>query len=144
MLTISTTHAPATDLGFLLHKNPANVHTVALPFGTGYVFYPEASADRCTAALLLDINPVDLVRGWRSRSASNPTLRQYVNDRAYAASSFLSVAILKAFGTAMAGRSKERPDLAQAVIPLEAQVGPLYSAGGEDLLRRLFEPLGYQ
>ncbi len=143
MLTISTTYNPATDLGYLLHKNPAHVHTTSQPFGTAYVFYPEANAERCTAALLLDINPIDLVRARRAGAAPNPSLREYVNDRPYAASSFLSVAILRVFGTALAGRSKERPELAQTPIPLRAQVGPLYSNRGDDLLRRLFEPLGY-
>ncbi|HEY3248715.1 MAG TPA: 3' terminal RNA ribose 2'-O-methyltransferase Hen1 [bacterium] len=142
MLTITTIYNPATDLGYLLHKNPANVHTASLPFGNAYVFYPEAMPERCTAVLLLDINPVDLVRARRSRTAG-ASIRQYVNDRPYAASSFLSVAILRVFGTALTGRSKERPELAETPIPLRVRIAPLYSNRGEDLLRRLFEPLGY-
>ena len=63
LLTISTTYKPATDLGFLLHKNPSRFQSFNLPFGRADVFYPEAEQDRCTAALLLDIDPIGLVRG---------------------------------------------------------------------------------
>ncbi len=89
LLTISTTHQPATDLGYLLHKHPARVQTFSLSFGKAHVFYPEVSDERCTAALLLDIDTVQLVR----RKDEALSLEQYVNDRPYAASSFLSVAI---------------------------------------------------
>lgn len=144
LLTISTTHAPATDLGFLLHKHPDRVHDVSLSFGVARVVYPEASELRCTAALLVDVDPVGLVRGRkggpRGRDAS---LEQYVNDRPYAASSFLSVALGRVFGTGLSGRSKDRPDLADAVLPLEAHLPVLPCRGGEEVLRRLFEPLGY-
>jgi len=139
-LSVATTHVPATDLGFLLHKNPARVHETELTFGKAYVFYPEATADRCEAALVIDVDPVGLVRG---RGAGGGLIDQYVNDRPYAASSFLSVALNRAFRTAMTGASKERPDLAQADIPLEAVVTPLPVSGGEALVRRLFEPLGW-
>lgn len=140
LLTISTTHHPATDLGYLLYKNPAKVQNFDLAFGQVHVFYPEASDERCTAALLLDINPVGLVR----REGSSPfALEQYVNDRPYAASSFLSVAIAQVFGTALQGRSKDRPELAEMPIPLEAKITALTCRGGEGLLRKLFEPLGY-
>jgi 3' terminal RNA ribose 2'-O-methyltransferase Hen1 len=138
LLTISTTHTPATDLGYLVHKNPARVQTFDLAFGKAHVFYPETTAERCTAALLLDVNPVGLVRG-----ESDFALEQYVNDRPYAASSFMSVAIAQIFGTAMGGRSKDRPELAETVIPLVASVTALPCRGGEGLIRRLFEPLGY-
>src|SRR5689334_6939440 len=99
LLTITTTHAPATDLGHLLHKNPARMHSLELSFGKAHVFYPEATADRCTAALLLEVDPVGLVRGKGGHSSG--TLDQYVNDRPYVLSSFLSVALGRAFGTAM-------------------------------------------
>lgn len=141
LLTITTTHAPATDLGYLLVKNPARVHRFELPFGAAHVFYPEATEQRCTAALLLDIDPVGLVRG-RGPGGEGP-LDQYVNDRPYVASSFLSVAIAEVFGTALGGRSRERPELAAAPLPLEAHLAALPVRGGEPLLRRLFEPLGY-
>ena len=141
LLTISTTHRPATDLGFLLHKNPAERKSYELWFGAAHVFYPAASEERCTVALLLDVDAVGLVRGRRRGGA---TRYDYVNDRPYVASSFLSVALAKAFATAMNGRSKERPELAASAIPLEVEIATLPSgAGGDELLRRMFEPLGY-
>ncbi|HKN66688.1 MAG TPA: 3' terminal RNA ribose 2'-O-methyltransferase Hen1 [Gemmatimonadaceae bacterium] len=143
MLTITTTHRPATDLGFLLHKNPARAQSFELSFGHAHVFYPEASAERCTAAVMLDVDPVGLVRGRRGPEGEGGLLMQYVNDRPYVASSFLSVAISRVLGPALAGRSKERPELAETTIPLEARIAVLSCRGGEDFLRRLFEPLGY-
>jgi 3' terminal RNA ribose 2'-O-methyltransferase Hen1 len=140
LLTITTTHRPATDLGYLLHKNPERTQGFDLSFGRAHVVYPEATEDRTTVALILDIDPVGLVRGRGRRSGP---LEQYVNDRPYVASSFLSVAIAQVFGTALSGRSKERPELAETAIPLVATITVLPCRGGEDLLRRLFEPLGY-
>src|SRR6202051_193981 len=119
LLTLTTTHNPATDLGYLLHKNPAKLHSFELSFGKAHVFYPEATSERCTAALLLDVDPVGLVRGKRGQHEGG-TLDQYVNDRPYVLSSFLSVAMGRAFGTAMSGRSKGRQDLADQVMPLTA------------------------
>lgn len=142
LLTLTTTLAPATDLGFLLHKNPFRAQSFALSFGSALVFYPEVSATRCTAALAVDVDPVALVRGHGGPREAR-TLDQYVNDRPYAASSFLSVAIAEVFGAALAGRSKERPDLAARALPLEARLVVVPCRGGEELLRRLFEPLGY-
>ena len=137
LLTITTTHRPATDLGFLLMKNPANVHTATLPFGTATLFYPEASEERCTAAITLDVDTIDLVRG-KARLED-----QYVNDRPYAASSLLSVALGRLLNTAMGGRSKDRQELADTAIPLEVVVTPLPARGGVELVERLFAPLGY-
>ena len=137
LLTITSTHQPATDLGYLLHKNPARSQSFELPFGMVHVFYPEASDERCTVAMLLEIDPIGLVRG------ESRTLREYVNDRPYAASSFLSVAISRVFGTALGGRSKERPELALTPLPLRARISVLPCSDGEDFLRRLFELLGY-
>src|SRR5262249_39535948 len=108
ILEISTTHRPATDLGYLLHKNPARAQSFELPFGTAHVFYPVATAERCTAVLMLDIDPISLVR--RPGGASAPA-QEYVNDRPYVASSFLSVAIARVFGSALAGRSADRQEL---------------------------------
>ena len=144
LLTITTTHQPATDLGYLLHKNPARLHTFPLSFGQAHVFYPEATADRCTAALLLDVDPVGLVRNRRGPSGEGGTLDQYVNDRPYVASSFLSVAISRVFGSALGGRSKQKPELTETKIPLQAKMSVLPCRGGENFLRRLFEPLGYE
>src|SRR6476620_11203200 len=123
LLTLTTTHRPATDLGYLLHKNPSRLQSFDQSFGTAHVFYPEASDDRCTAALLLDVDPVGLVRGnRRAPEGEGGLLTQYVNDRPYVASSFLSVAISNVFGSALAGRSKDRPELADTAIPLEAHL----------------------
>jgi len=143
LLTITTTHRPATDLGFLLHKNPARAQSFDLSFGRAHVVYPEANDERCTAALILDIDPVGLVRGRRGPAGDGGLLTQYVNDRPYVASSFLSVALSNVFASAMAGRSKERPLLAETPIPLEAHIAVVPCRSGETLLRRLFEPLGY-
>jgi 3' terminal RNA ribose 2'-O-methyltransferase Hen1 len=144
LLALTTTHQPATDLGFLLHKNPERAHRVNLAFGTVYVVYPEASAERCTAALIVEVDPVGLVRGRGGPRGHDFSLARYVNDRPYAASSFLAVAINKTFGTALTGRSKERPDLAEMAIPLNAHLPVVPCRGGEVILRRLFEPLGYE
>jgi 3' terminal RNA ribose 2'-O-methyltransferase Hen1 len=144
LLTITSSASPATDLGFLLHKNPDRVHEKELPFGIARVCYPEATADRCTAALVVDIDPVQLVRGRRGGLSGNAfSLSQYVNDRPYAVSSFMSVAINKLFGTAMTGRSKDRPELADQAMPLVLHLPVLPCRGGERVLRALFEPLGY-
>ena len=144
LLSISTTHHPATDLGFLLHKNPGRFQSFKLPFGRADVFYPEATHDRCTAALLLDIDPIGLVRGKPGAPTGGGWLEQYVNDRPYVASSHLSVAIASVFRSAMAGSSKDRPALAEEAIPLEARIETVPSPEGSDFIRRLFEPLGYQ
>ena len=143
LLTISTTHHPATDLGYLLHKNPGRFQSFTLPFGRADVFYPVAQAEHCTAALLLDIDPVALTRPKAGASNSAGWLQQYVNDRPYVASSYLSVAIASVFNSALAGNSRERPELAKQTIPLEAQLPTLPSQEGAGLIRQLFEPLGY-
>jgi 3' terminal RNA ribose 2'-O-methyltransferase Hen1 len=143
LLTVTTTHTPATDLGFLLHKNPARPQAFDLSFGRAHVFYPEAGESRCTAALLLDVDPVGLVRGRRGPAGEGFALEQYVNDRPYVASSLMSVAIAQVFASALHGTSRERPELAAAAIPLVAKIAALPCRGGEAFLRSLFEPLGY-
>ena len=140
LLTISA-DVSGGDLGYLLHKNPARAHSFDLPFGRAHVFYPELSAKRSEAALLLDVDPVGLVRR-RSKGAEG-SLHQYVNDRPYAASSFLSVAISHVFGTAMGGRSKERQEMADEPLQFDALISAVPCRGGTELLHRLFEPLGY-
>jgi len=142
LLTISTTCVPATDLGYLLHKHPDRLQCFSMTFGQATVFYPEANAERCTAALLLDVDPVALVRG-KSKSGDRP-LEQYVNDRPYVASSFLSVALGRVFRTALSGGCKDRPELAKTAIPLTVNLSVLPCRGGEKFLRQMFEPLGYQ
>lgn len=143
LLTITTTHMPATELGYLLHKNPSKFQTFEESFGKVHVFYPEVTEGRCTSAMLLDVDPVDMVRG-RAGSRGGGMLDQYVNDRPYVASSLLSVAISQVFGTAMQGRCKDRPELAKTPIPLEATLSAVPSRGGETFIRKLFEPLGYE
>ena len=143
LLTLTTTHEPATDLGYLLHKNPARPQEFELSFGKAHVFYPEATRARCTAALLVEVDPVALVRTRRGPPGEGFSLEQYVNDRPYAASSLLSVAIAQVFGSALSGTSRERPELVDTAIPLVARIPVLPCRGGEGLLRRLFEPLGY-
>jgi len=170
LLTISTEHEPATDLGYLLHKHPDRLQTFDLSFGKAHVYYPEAGQNRCAACLLLDVDPVGMVRG-KNRNQSFQ-LGHYVNDRPYVASSFMSVAISQVFGTAMGGRCKDRPELVSTPMPLVALIDVLPVRGGEGrragsneghaardgkastsdqgpqtnsprLLHKLFEPLGY-
>src|SRR6516225_142339 len=144
LLTLTTTHYPATDLGYLLHKNPARAQSFPLSFGQAHVFYPEATAERCTAVLLLDVDPVGLVRERRGPAGEGGRLDQYVNDRPYVASSFLSVAIAQVFGSALQGRCKDRSELVTTPLPLEARLDVLPVRGGEGFLRAVFEPLGYE
>jgi 3' terminal RNA ribose 2'-O-methyltransferase Hen1 len=137
LLTIHAAISGA-DLGYLLHKNPARAHAFSLAFGKAHVFYSELGEHRSAASLLLDIDPVALVRG---RGAS---LDQYVNDRPYVASSFLSVALSQVLGSAMGGRSKERQALADRELELSATIAAVSCRSGEVFLRELFEPLGYR
>ncbi|HRW20237.1 MAG TPA: 3' terminal RNA ribose 2'-O-methyltransferase Hen1 [Dermatophilaceae bacterium] len=142
-LAVTSTAPQATDLGFLLHKHPDRVQRFDVSVGAAYVFYPEASDERCTAALLLEVDPVGLVRG-RRLTGSAAGLADYVNDRPYAASSMLAVALGQVFRTALRGTCALRPDLEGRVLPLEVHVPSVPCRGGADLVRRLFEPLGWQ
>ncbi|HEY2313074.1 MAG TPA: 3' terminal RNA ribose 2'-O-methyltransferase Hen1 [Streptosporangiaceae bacterium] len=143
LLTISTTHDPATDLGYLLHKHPGRVQSFPQSVGTAHVFYPQSAQTRCTAALLLEVDPVALVRGRQGPSGDGFALGQYVNDRPYAASSMLAMALKDVFRTALTGRCNARPELAASPIPLDIHLPAVPCRGGADLLRRLFEPLGW-
>jgi 3' terminal RNA ribose 2'-O-methyltransferase Hen1 len=143
LLTITTTRAPATDLGYLLHKHPDKLQTFAVAAGQAHVFYPEATPERCTAALLLEVDPIGLVRG-RTGADKDTALGEYVNDRPYAASSMLAVAIKEAFRTALTGRCDARPALAAEPIPLDLHVPALRCRGGTTLAHRVFVPLGWQ
>ncbi len=147
LLTITTTREPATDLGYLLHKHPGRLQTFPTAAGEAHVFYPEATPQSCTAALLLEVDPVALVRG-RAGADQRPEhrdgeLAQYVNDRPYAASSMLAVALNQVFRTALTGRCDARPELAAAPIPLAIRVPALRCRGGAPLATSLFEPLGW-
>ncbi len=143
LLTLTTTHTPATDLGFLLHKHPDRLQSFDLSFGQAHVFYPEVTEERCTACLLLDVDPVGIVRGRQRERSDGFLLGHYVNDRPYVASSFMSVAISQVFGTAMGGRCKDRPELVSLPIPVTARLDVLPVRGGEHFLHQIFEPLGY-
>jgi 3' terminal RNA ribose 2'-O-methyltransferase Hen1 len=136
LLSITNTAEPATDLGYLLHKNPANLHSAEFGLGKAHVFYTSATTRRCTACLLLELDPVELVRGARQ-------LEDYVNDRLYVSSSYLTVAMGRVFGTALAGNCKNRPELVSTKLPLEITAEVIRSRGGAVILRKLFEPLGY-
>jgi 3' terminal RNA ribose 2'-O-methyltransferase Hen1 len=142
LLTITTTHQPANDLGYLLHKHPERFQSFDLSFGKAHVYYPEVAVARCSACLLLEVDPIGIVRG--KKPDQSFLLAQYVNDRPYAASSFLSVAISQVFGSALQGRCKDRPELVSTAIPLTARIDVLPVRGGERFLRAVFEPLGYE
>lgn len=141
LLEITTTHHPATDLGFLLHKHPDRLQTVALSSGQAHVFYPEATAEKCTACLMLDINPVELVR---NRKGPTPNLQEdYVNDRPYSSNSFLTTAISKAFGSALNGNCNTKPELAEQPLPFSVNLASVKVDGDISLIDKLFGPLGY-
>jgi len=140
-LTLTSTAGSASDLGFLLHKHPDRAQTFDLSVGRAHVFYPEASDERCTVALLLEVDPVELVRG--GRFGDGFALGAYVNDRPYAASSLLSVALGRVFRSAMAGTCAVRPDLVGVALPLEIHVPAVPDDGDPGLVARLFEPLGW-
>lgn len=143
LLTITYSQKPATDLGYLLYKNPSRPQSFELNHGKVHVFYPEATEDRCTAALLLDIDPIDLARG-KKGTVGDGGLFDYVNDRPYVASSFLSVALSRVYGTSMSGKCKHRPELAEKPLPFQARIVMLPCKGDEEIIYRLFEPLGYK
>ncbi|MGW2327930.1 3' terminal RNA ribose 2'-O-methyltransferase Hen1 [Streptomyces sp. NPDC001700] len=148
-LTITTTgtrERPATDLGFLLHKHPGKAQRFSTSHGTAHVLYPEADEQRCTAALLLEVDPVALVRRGRGKGrggAPDSALAQYVNDRPYAASSLLAVALSTVFSSALRGQCKARPELPERPLPLRIEVPALPARGGAALVERLFAPLGW-
>ncbi|MEU3351141.1 3' terminal RNA ribose 2'-O-methyltransferase Hen1 [Streptomyces sp. NPDC037389] len=148
-LTISTSgdaENPATDLGFLLHKHPDKAQRFSTSHGTAHVLYPEAGVERCTAALLLEVDPVALVRRGKGRGrggAPDSALAQYVNDRPYAASSLLAVAIGSVFSSAVKGQCVARPELPEQVRPLRIEIPALPARGGAALVERLFAPLGW-
>jgi SAM-dependent methyltransferase len=136
LLTIATTHRQATDLGYLLAKHPDRCQTFSLAYGKAHVFYPEAGEDRCTAALLLDLDPVGFVRGRRSGRDTQGTLARYVNDRPYSASSFLSVAIAQVFTSAMKSLVREALERLMAGDDPEADLREQENAHEEAALER--------
>lgn len=142
LLTITYEGKETQDLGYLLHKNPQRAQQFELTYGKAYVFYPEVSDEKTTAALLLDIDPIDLAKG--KLGSKDGGLFDYVNDRPYASTSFMSTAISKVFGTAMSGTCKKKPELVDQKLKLTAKVYALRDNRNETLSTELFEPLGYE
>ncbi|MCB0514979.1 MAG: 3' terminal RNA ribose 2'-O-methyltransferase Hen1 [Chitinophagales bacterium] len=144
LLQITTTHQPATDLGYVLHKHPDKFQSVEFSMGKAHIFYPEVSEEKTSICLLLDIDPINMVRSGRNNDSNNFVLAHYVNDRPYVASSFLSVALAKTFSTAMNGKCKDKPELVDTKMPFEVSISVVSApSGGENLIRNLFLPLGY-
>ena len=141
-MTITWEGKNTQDLGYLLYKNPARAQQFSLSYGKAYVFYPEATDERTTVALLLDIDPIDLARG--KVGSKDGGLFDYVNDRPYASTSFMSTAISRVFGTAMSGRCEGHQELADTPLKLRACLYALRDNGLEELAKELFEPLGYE
>jgi 3' terminal RNA ribose 2'-O-methyltransferase Hen1 len=143
LLTITCTGTSAVHLSHLLHKHPGRVQTYPVSGGAAHVFYPESTPERCTVALLVEVDPVELVRGRRGSAAEGFALGGYVNDRPYAASSLLAVALRKVFATAARGRSADRQSVADSALPLRIRIPALPCRDGADLVRRVFGPLGW-
>ena len=144
LLTITAEGENAAALSFLMHKHPDKLQQVELSVGTASIFYPECRKEKVTAALLLDIDPIGMVRNAKNFAGKDFLLGQYVNDRPYVASSFMSSAISKAFSSAMNGNCKEHPEFIDMPLALTAKISVLPAPrGGELLIKRLFEPLGY-
>jgi 3' terminal RNA ribose 2'-O-methyltransferase Hen1 len=142
MLLVITLYADnAADLGYLLHKNPRRPQALQMNFGKAYVFYPAVRERECSAALLLDVNPLDLARG--KLGSREGGLFDYVNDRPYVCSSFMSTAISRVYGTAMAGRCEKRQALADSALDFGAELAMLPCRGDTAMLERVFSPLGY-
>lgn len=143
LLTLTTETDRASDLGYLLHKHPGRVQQFAQSFGVAHVFYPHADDERCTVALMLEVDPVALVRGKGQRDAGF-SLAQYVNDRPYAASSMLAVALGRVFRSALGGRCEARPELVDRLWPLTVHAPAVPCRGGAEVAARLFGPLGWE
>ncbi|MCR5806816.1 MAG: 3' terminal RNA ribose 2'-O-methyltransferase Hen1 [Oscillospiraceae bacterium] len=141
LITITYKGNNTQELGFLLHKNPERAQQFELSYGKAYVFYPQVSDECTTAALLLDIDPIDLARG--KVGSTEGGLFDYVNDRPYASTSFMSNAIVRIFGTAMSGRCDKRQELADTPLDLTCCIYALRDNGDEELVHELFGPLGY-
>lgn len=142
LVSLTCTTVDATDLGFLLHKHPDRVRSVDVGFGRAHVFYPEATPQRCTATLFVEVDPIALARGQKGRRPQG--LEPYVNDRPYVASSMLSVALGRLFRTALAGTCDARPELVDKPLDLTVDLPVVPVRGGVHVLERLFAPLGYE
>ncbi|WP_030148917.1 3' terminal RNA ribose 2'-O-methyltransferase Hen1 [Mycetocola saprophilus] len=139
-LSITLTGSHASGLNHLLHKHPDRVHRREKNGSTATVFTPVFEPDRVTVGLLLEVDPIGLVRG-QGAARDSFTLGQYVNDRPYAANSLLAVALRQSFSTAFAGNSTARADIVDIPLPLRFEIPAL---PGDTLIRELFEPLGWR
>lgn len=142
LINVTASGISAGDLGHLLNKDPNRIHSKALAFGRAYLFFPHVDPQRCRATLFLDIDPVRLVRR-KLANRDGKSADHFVNDRAYAASSYLSVALARLLGAAMSGRCRQNQALADMTLPLEATVTPLPFRGAAGMFSGLFAPLGY-
>ncbi|GAA1320824.1 hypothetical protein GCM10020360_25520 [Nonlabens tegetincola] len=142
-MTLSTTTEPVEDLTYLLHKHPGRAHTRKLSVGATSVFCTELSDVRCTVALLLEVDPIGLLRG-QGAALESFTLGQYVNDRPYVASSLLTGAVRGVYGTALAGTCDARPERVNVPLDLEVHLPTVACADGQQLIERLFAPLGWR
>ena len=142
LVSLTSTTPVATDLGYLLHKHPDRVRSVDVGFGRAHVFYPEATPQRCTATTYVEVDPFGRARHRQHRRAQG--LEPYLNDRPYVASSMLSVALGRLFRTALNGTCEARPELVGQPLDLEIGLPVVPVRGGQELLRHLFEPLGYE
>jgi hypothetical protein len=133
ILNITTTHKPATDLGYLLHKHPDKLQTFEISIGKTHVFCPEIGEGKTTISLLLDIDPIDMVRGARNLGGEGFALGRYVNDRPYVASSFMSVALSKAFSSTMNGKCKDKPELVDVKLPFEVSTASIPAPKGGEI-----------
>ena len=120
LLNITYEGNDTTKIGYLLYKNPSRPQIVDLNHGKAYIFYPELSDERTTISLLLDIDPIDLARGKVGSTVGG--LFDYVNDRPYVSSSFMSTAISRVFGTAMTGRADDYQELSDSPLNLTAEI----------------------
>jgi hypothetical protein len=71
LLTLTTTHNPATDLGYLLRKNPVRPQSFDLTFGKAHVFYPEAAqivAPLLYSSKLIRLALCEIVAGLRAKA----------------------------------------------------------------------------
>lgn len=141
LLTISTTHRPATDIGYLLGKHPDRCQTFQFPWANAHVFYPEASEERCTIALAVDLLTHKLTP--QNRGTAHSRQEHYVNDRPYAATSHLALIMNQLFSQAAAAHNKEKPELSLTPIPLTAWLPTVPRGNRTNLVEDLFEPLGY-
>jgi 3' terminal RNA ribose 2'-O-methyltransferase Hen1 len=147
-LSIATTRQSATDLGFLLYKHPDRVFRSDASRNSkmsAVGFYPEAADERCEFCLIVEVDPVERVRG----ASWGAGIAQYVEPLPFLASSYMSQALSLCLRSAMNGivtskNASEEKRLQAAAVekwPLEITVSPLRTSPA--LISRMFEPLGW-